>query len=60
MTAAEIAMLANAALDLAAKLVFQYMQHPDASESAVAEMNAKLDTTVALVKSKQPIPPPTA
>ena len=54
-----LAVLVNAALDLAAKLAVEYMNHPDADPAAIETMNAQLDSTVALVKSKKPIPRPT-
>lgn len=55
-----LAVLVNAALDLAAKLAVEYMNHPDADEAEVEKMNAKLDETVAMVKSKKPVPRPGA
>lgn len=36
------------------------MNHPDADPAAVEAMNASLDKTVEMVKSKQPIPRPVA
>ena len=58
MDPATLAVLVNAALDLAARLAMEYMNHPDADPAAVDEMNAKLDATVEMVKSKKPIPRP--
>lgn len=54
-----LAVLVNAALDLAAKLAVEYMNSPDADPAEVEKMNAKLDSTVEMVKSKKPIPRPT-
>ena len=53
-----IAVLANAAIDLAARLVQEYSNNPDADPAELEKMNAKLDATVELVKSKKPVPRP--
>lgn len=55
-----MAVLANAAIDLAARLVAEYSNNPDADPEELAKMNAKLDSTVEMVKSKRPIPKPVA
>lgn len=52
-------LLINALIDLAARLILEYTSKPDADPAAIEQMNAKLDSTVELVKSKQPIPRPT-
>jgi hypothetical protein len=54
-----MAVLANAAIDLAARLVSEYRNSPDADPAELEKMNAKLDSTVEMVKSKRPIPRPT-
>lgn len=60
MDPATLAVLVNAALDLAARLAMEYMNHPDADPAEVEKMNVKLDATVEMVKSKKPVPRPGA
>lgn len=55
-----MAVLANAAIDLAARLAAEYMNHPDADPAEIEKMHAQLDATVTMVRSKKPIPRPGA
>lgn len=54
------ALLANLAIDLATRLVSEYMNDPDSDPAEVEKLNAKLDATVEMVKSKKPVPRPGA
>lgn len=55
-----IALLANAALDLALRLVDEYTKDPSVDPEELAKLHARLDATVKLVTSKRPIPGPDA